>query len=285
MTKNFLGIDEEYSSIEYSKYVILPVPYEATTSYGSGTQKGPQAIIDASQYVELFDEGLDIEIYKSGIHTARSIVFLGSVKEDFENISNTFRHYLKQNKFVIGIGGEHSISLPIYKAYHDIYENLSVLQFDAHSDLRDEYERTRFSHACVMKRIYEENPNIVQVGIRSQCMEEADFIKEKKIDTFYAYNLKKTGLNETIIDNLNQNIYITIDVDFFDPAIMPSTGTPEPGGFLWDETIDFLKKVFKKRNVVGLDVVELSPITNLPAPNFMVAKLIYKLIGFQDLKK
>lgn len=283
MIKSFLGIDPDYTSYENSKYVILPVPYEATTSYGTGTKSGPQAVIDASQYVELYDEELDSEAYLSGIFTAKPLQFSGEVNKDFNLLTNTVKKFIEQHKFVISIGGEHSISYPIYKAFHNNYDNLSVLQLDAHSDLRDKYENTPFSHACVMKRIYDQNPGIVQIGIRSQCIEEAEFIKKNNINTFYARNLKRSGFNETIFDKLNQNIYITIDVDFFDPAIMPSTGTPEPGGFLWDETIDFLKKIFERRNVVGLDVVELSPIRDLNAPNFTVAKLIYKLLSFKNL--
>lgn len=276
---NFLGIDEEFSSLDASKVVIIPVPFEATTSYIGGTKNGPQAIIDASQYVELYDEEIDTETYKVGIHTAPPISISNDINKDFNSITKTFAAYLELKKFPIGLGGEHSISFPVFKAFNQKFKNLSVLQLDAHSDLRESYEGSIFSHASVMKRIYGINTNIVQVGIRSQCIEEAEFIKEHDVQTTYAHLIKSEGFHRSIIDSLTENVFITFDVDFFDPSIMPSTGTPEPGGFLWDETMIFLKKVFAKRNVVGFDVVELSPINGLVHPDFTVAKMIYKLIG------
>ena len=281
MKQNFLGIEEQYSSLDKSKTVIIPVPYEASTSYMPGTKFGPDAIINASVYVELYDEELDRETYKTGICTTPAIDFLGEVNKDFERITQTFKMYLDRNKFPIGLGGEHSLTYAIYRAFHEKYKNLSVLQLDAHSDLRDSYEGSPFSHASVMKRIYDLNKNIVQVGIRSQCVEEADFIKEHKINTVYAYMIKKDGFLKSTIENLTENVFITFDVDYFDPAVIPATGTPEPGGFFWDETLQFLKEVFRQKNVVGFDVVELSPIDNLVHADFTIAKLIYKLIGFK----
>ncbi|MCB0281190.1 MAG: agmatinase [Calditrichaeota bacterium] len=279
MSNNFLGIEEEFSSIENSQVVIIPVPYETSTSYMGGTKEGPQAIIDASAYVELYDEEIEKESYRKGIHTVPAIKFVNDVNKDFESITKTFSAYLEMGKFPIGLGGEHSISFPIFKAFQQKFDNLSVLQLDAHSDLRESYEDSIFSHACVMKRIYGMNTNIVQVGIRSQCIEEADFIKNNNINTIYAHVLKNEGFYSSIIDKLTDNVFITIDVDYFDPSVIPSTGTPEPGGFFWDETMVFLKKVFAKKNVVGFDVVELSPLKGLVHPDFTIAKMIYKLIG------
>lgn len=278
---NFLGIEEKYSDYTNSKAVIIPVPFEQTTSYMAGTQKGPQAIIAASAYVELYDEELESEAYKQGVHTAAELQFTKNINADFDLITSTFDRVLNDGKFAVGLGGEHSITFPIYRAFHQHFKNLSVLHLDAHSDLRESYENSPFSHAAVMRRVYELNPDMVQVGIRSQCVEEAEFSRRNIIDTFYAHQLNKMGFPDTIINRLNDNVFITIDVDFFDPSIMPATGTPEPGGFLWYETIDFLRRVFIQKNVVGFDVVELCPQEGLVHPDFLTAKLIYKLLGFK----
>ncbi len=280
-TKNFLGIETKYSSPDNSKIAVIPVPYEASTSYIQGTKNGPGAIIEASQNVELYDEETGREVYKEGIITAKPVNFEGDVESDFDKITQQFSGFLKEGKFLVGVGGEHSVSFPAYRAFHQHFDNISILQLDAHSDLRESYDGSIYSHASVMKRIYGLNKNIVQVGIRSQCEEEARFIKENSINTFYAHDLKKKDLSDSILDVLNKNVFITIDVDYFDPSVIPATGTPEPGGFYWDETLQFLKKVFLNKNVVGFDVVELSPIKGLVHPDFTIAKLIYKLIGYK----
>lgn len=278
---NFLGIEEKYSNYKNAQAIILPVPYEQTTSYGSGTKFGPEAILKASAYVELYDEEFDNDIYLQGIHTTEHIDVNPALEDVFENITSAFKTVLNDRRFPVGLGGEHSISYPVYRAFHSSYENISVLQLDAHSDLRDSYEGSVYSHASVMRRIYNLNPNIVQVGIRSQCREEAEFIREKQISTYYAHQLSKKGFGDQIIDQLKENVFITIDVDFFDPSIMPSTGTPEPGGFLWYETLDFLNRVFLACNVVGFDVVELAPQPNIVHPDFLCAKLVYKLLNYK----
>ena len=280
---NFLGIEEKYSNLKQAQSVILPIPYEQTTSYISGTKYGPKGIIDASAYVELYDEELDAEVYKKGIYTAPELNFSGQVEQDFQLITDSVSDYLKKDKFVISLGGEHSITFPVFRAFNEQVPNLSILQLDAHSDLRDSYEGSIFSHASVMSRIFEINPNIVQLGIRSQCIEEAKFIKEKNIQTHYAHELRADGFNSKILNTLSENVYLTIDVDYFDPSVMPATGTPEPGGFLWYETLGFLKQLFKMNNVVGMDIVELSPIKDMVHPDFFAAKLIYKLLGYKFL--
>ncbi len=279
---NFLGIEANYSNYKSASTVILPLPYEATTSYMSGTQNGPAAVIDASAYVELYDEELDGEAYRSGVFTAAEMEFSGNVEADFDKITQAASTFLADEKFLVSIGGEHSVSFPLYRAFHQRFDDLSVLQLDAHSDLRYEYEDSIYSHASVMRRIYELNRKIVQVGIRSQCVEEAQFIKNEQIRTFYAHHLRESGFGTELIEALSSNVYVTIDVDFLDPSIMPATGTPEPGGFFWYETLDFLRRVFAGRNVVGLDVVELSPLPGLAHPDFLTAKLIYKLIGMKQ---
>ena len=280
---NFLGIEEKYSAYETAQAVILPLPYEQTTSYMTGTAKGPRAIIDASAYVELYDEELEGEVYRGGIHTLPTPVFSGEAEADFKEISRKCAQLLKDEKFIVSLGGEHSVSFPVVRAFNAYFSKLSVLQLDAHSDLRASYEGSIYSHASVMRRIFELNRNIVQIGIRSQCHEEADFIRQNKINTLYAQPLHKTGFAPAIPEALTENVYLTIDVDFFDPSIMPATGTPEPGGFLWNETLAFLKTVFETKNVVGLDVVELSPLPGLVHPDFLSAKLIYKLLGYKFL--
>ena len=275
---NFLGIKEEYSQQADSFFEIISIPYERTTSYGKGTSKGPDAIIDASHYVEFYDEQFKIEAYKKGIYTSAPIDVNGSIEAVFDNIKKKFAESLKEGKFPIGLGGEHAITFPIYKAFHNFYSDLCILHFDAHSDLRESYEGSIYSHASVMHQIAGLGDPIIQVGIRSQCIEEAEFIRNKGIHTFYAHDIFQNGFNQAIIEHLTKNVFITFDLDFFDPSIMPSTGTPEPGGFQWHETIRFLQNIFEQKNVVGFDMVELAPQDDVTHPDFLAAKLIYKMM-------
>lgn len=281
----FLGLDEEWSSSERSRFIILPAPYEVTTSYGGGTGRAPDAIIEASRYVELYDEELRCEPYRitGGIATAGPIVF-GPDRRGADAVGEIRKEVLRHigsGKTVVTIGGEHTIAVGAALAHAEFYENLSILQLDAHSDLRQEYEGDRYSHASAMARIYEQHPQIVQVGIRSQCEEEALFISEKGIRTFYAHELKSCRLDrqDAIFAALQENVYLTLDCDFFDPSLIPALGTPEPGGFGWDETIAFLRRLAAERNIVGFDVNELAPVPGLSHPQFTIAKLIYRLIG------
>ncbi len=283
---NFLAIEEEYSNYKDSLVVILPVPYEQTTSYGKGTSKGPKAIINASHYVEFFDEEMNRELCfekGKGICTLHSIDFKNlKEKKAHDSIYKNVKRLIDDGKFVVTLGGEHSISTAPIKAHFDSYKNLSILHFDAHSDLREEYEGTKFSHASFAARVSEFTTSITQVGIRAQCREEYDFIKAKKIHTFYAFEIRdgKYGNDwqSRVIDTLKENVYITFDVDYFDPSVMPSTGTPEPDGFYWHETMKLLKMLGEKKRVTGFDVVELSPRKDFPFPDFLTAKLIYKML-------
>jgi len=277
----FLGLDPGFSEYDNAKVVVVPVPYERTTSYIKGTRLGPQAIIDASNYVELYDEELDTEIYTVGIHTLQPLLFNERIDDDFKGIEHQVRRLLKEKKFPVILGGEHSITYPVFKAYASMFPDISMLQFDAHADLRDQYEESKYSHACVMRRVQELSNRIVQAGIRSLSVEEAEYIKASDLNVNFANQMRKEWDYESMIDQLSQDVYITIDVDFFDPSVMPSTGTPEPGGFFWDETLIFLKKIFESRNVIGFDIVELSPVTNLVHPDFMIAKLVYKMLGYK----
>ncbi len=288
INKNFLAIEEKYSNYKDSKVVVLPVPYEATTSYGKGAAKGPEGIYNASHYVEFFDEELNREFCfekGNGIASLYPLKFNGAKgKKVLDIIYNEVTKHINNNKFVVTLGGEHTISTAPIKAHFDSYKDLSILHFDAHSDLRDEYEGTKYSHASFCARVAEFTKDITQVGIRAQCKEEYDFIKKNKIKTFYAYAIRN-GLHgknwqEKVIKGLKKNVYITFDVDYFDPSIMSSTGTCEPLGFYWEETIALLKKLSKQRNVVGFDVVELAPKKGNPYPDFLAAKLIYKMLNY-----
>lgn len=291
LKQNFLGLQKEFSLLENSKIVILSCPYEKTTTYGKGTAKGPAAILKASHYVESFDEETKKEVcFEQGIASLKPLIFgKRTGKKAIDFIYNSVKALIKVRKFVVTLGGEHSISAAAVKAHFDSYSKLdggfSLLHFDAHSDLRDEYESSKYSHACFAARVAEFTTDITQVGIRAQCIEEYNFIKQKGINTFYAFRMRNEGfdylLREKIIDTLNKNVYITFDVDYFDPSIMPSSGTPEPNGFYWNETVSLLKDVCKKRNVLGFDVVELAPKKDYTFPDFLTAKLIYKILNYK----
>ena len=287
LKKNFLAIEKEFSSYENSKVVILSAPYEKTTSYGKGTAKGPGAILEASHYVEFFDEETEKEVcFDIGIAAIEPMKFGKlSGKKALELIYRNVDEHIKNGKFVITLGGEHSISTAPIQAHYDNYPELSILHFDAHSDLREEYEGSKYSHASFAARVSEFTTNITQVGIRAQCKEEFEFIKANGINTFYAFQMRNEGFDsnliEKILGKLKKNVYITFDVDYFDPSIMPSTGTPEPNGFYWDETMRLLKKVCADRNLVGFDVVELAPQKNYTFPDFLTAKLIYKILNYK----
>jgi agmatinase len=283
--KNFLAIEESISSYKKSEIAILPVPFEKTVSYGKGTKKGPAAILQASHYVEFYDEEFDRElVFEKGICTLHPLDFNEmSIKKSLMLIYKTVLKLIDDGKFVVTLGGEHSISSAPARAHFERYENLSVLHFDAHSDLRDSYEGSVYSHASALARVADFTTDIVQVGIRAQCIEESKFIKNNKIKTYYARGIRtgKYGKDwqKSVIGDLKENVYVTFDVDAFDPSIMPSTGTPEPGGLFWDETINLLKAVGEKKNIVGFDVVELAPVKGSPSSDYTAAKLVYKILN------
>ncbi len=283
---NFLGIEKEFSSYENSEIVMYSAPLENSVSYGSGTKNGPKEIIKASHYVEFYDEETNCELcFEKGIATLpiKSLDKLKS-KTAINKIEKDVANLIADEKFVVMLGGEHTVTLGAVLAHHKKHSNLSILQFDAHSDLRNSYEGNKYSHASVMRRVYEVNKNIVQVGIRAQCKEEADLIKSENIKTFYMRDIRSEKSNvkwqKKIIESLKENVYITFDVDGFDPSIVPATGTPEPGGLLWDETLDLIKMVGKKKNIVGFDLVELAPSKYHESSNFIAAKLVYKILNY-----
>ena len=284
-TKNFGYINEPFCNYETSKVVILPVPYDATRKWLVGwktnTAKGPAAIITASCNMELYDEELGKTTAEIGIHTLKQLKPEKTPEQMHNSIYKRSQELIKKNKFIVMLGGEHSITSGSVKAYKEKYNNLSVLQLDAHSDLREEFEGTKHSHASVMRRIVNLGVKTVQVGIRSQDEDEARLIEEKGLSVFYAKDVVDNDeWMDKAINELTDCVYITIDLDGFDPGIMPSTGTPEPGGLGWYQAIKFLRRVADKKKVVGFDVVELAPISGLHHADFTAAKLVYKLLGY-----
>lgn len=284
--ENFAELEDEISNYETSKVVILPVPYEKTTTYVKGTKNGPNAIIDASRNMEIYDEELGKNISDVGICTLNPLIIDKNPEEMINYVFENVKKLLDDNKFSVIIGGEHSITPANVKAFAGSYDDFSVLQLDAHADLREEYDKTKFSHACAMKRTREICKNIVPVGIRSLCDEEADFIKNNEIKIFWAKDIfDNNNWFDDAVSKLSKNVYVTIDLDVLDPSIMPSVGTPEPGGLGYYQILKFLKKVFEERNVIGFDVVELCPNENNKSPDFTAAKIIYNLIGYKFDKK
>jgi agmatinase len=276
---NFGQLPDEYSNLESARVVILPVAYDGTSTWNKGADKGPEAMIEASGNMELYDIETDSEVYKKGIFTDSIIEADASVSEVVEAINQEVQSYIEQGKFVVVIGGEHSVSIGAAKAHCRAYPGLTVLQLDAHSDLRQQYNGSKYNHACVMARVRELCP-IVQAGVRSMDTSEKQFVNPDSI--FFAkdiYNNKDWFARA--VSKLSDKVYVTIDVDVFDPSIMPSTGTPEPGGLLWYDVLGFLKLVFEQRDVVGFDVVELCPDKRNKAPDFTAAKLIYKLLSYK----
>jgi agmatinase len=282
-TTNFGGIPKKYDDPEKAKIVILPVPYDGTSTWIKGADKGPAAILVASANMELYDIETDSEVYKKGIYTAKPIKENKSPEKMTVEVYETALRYVLDKKFLVTLGGEHSVSVGAIQAYSELYENLTVLQLDAHSDMRPEYEGSRFNHACAMSRAVECCP-VVHVGIRSMDVEEKKYIHPDRI--FYAEKrLTDPKWMEKVLDILSKNVYITIDLDVFDPSIMPSTGTPEPGGLFWYEVLNLMQKVNKKCNIVGFDVVELCPNEIDKAPDFLASKLIYKILSYKFNKK
>ena len=279
--EQFLGIPDEDASFATSPAVVLPVPYEATVSYMGGTRFGPRGLLHASRFLELYDHELDIEPYKVGVHTLPELMLSGAGPEKaLSELRQAFDGLIDEGKFAIMLGGEHSVSGPPISAHADHEQHrLSVLQLDAHADLRVEYEDTPYSHACVMHRVHEQ-VDIVPVGIRSLTADERVLMRQQGIEPIFGHELEQPGWQRRVLDQLGDDVYITIDVDYFDPSIMPSTGTPEPGGGSWYPTLELLDTVFRDKHVVGCDVVELAPIPGIVAPDVLAAKLVYKLVAF-----
>jgi agmatinase len=278
----FLGLDSPYSDFTKSAVVVLPIPYEGGISYGPGTSQGPQAILEASHHLELYDEVLNAEFYKMGIATVKAPRIPKKPKATIDIVYQTTKDLLEKHKFTVMIGGDHSVTLGYIKALLEAYGNISVIQFDAHADLRDTYEKNPFSHACIMARIRELTTDTLQIGVRSFSAKEARTVEKENINFVTMHNYHNGQFNiKSVLKQLPDPVYISIDVDVFDWSVIRSTGTPEPGGLLWDETLGMIDKIFQLKQVIGFDIVELSGKKNDINSAFAAAKLIYKMIGYK----
>ncbi|MDY6861860.1 MAG: agmatinase [Thermodesulfobacteriota bacterium] len=284
--ENFLDLEKEYTDIKRAKVVILPVPYERTVTFGIGTSKGPYSIIFASRHLELYDETLNLEPYRVGIATFPALSLPDEPYDAINTVYESTKALIQDGKFVVSLGGEHTISVGFCKALVEIYPSLCVIQLDAHADLRENFCGSPYNHACTMARIREYVTDALQIGIRSMSSYEAEIIykRDYKVFTMDMFRSKEIDL-EKILDSIGNDIFLTIDVDAFDWSVIRSTGTPEPGGFLWGESLHLLSLIFRKKNVVGFDIVELTGNGRDINSSFAAAKLVYKLIGFKFFAK
>jgi agmatinase len=277
--RTYAGISPEFAARNHANILLQSIPYDGTSTWGKGADKGFEAFMDASENLELYDIETDSEVYKQGIHLLDKSPSFVSPEQMFQYTYTNTQSLLKEGKFLTFFGGEHSISIGLIKAHYEHYEKLSVLQIDAHADLRPCYEGTPYNHACALYDA-SKNTNLVQVGIRSMDISEKKHMNYNNV--FFAHDINSDGLwEEEALNKLSKNVYITFDLDALDPSIMPATGTPEPGGLDWYLTTKFLKKVFEKKNVVGFDIVELAPIEGFHAPQFVAAKLYYKMLSYK----
>lgn len=282
--ENFLGLDEESSTYKDSAVVVLPIGYEGTVSYGQGTREGPRAIINASRQVELYDRELDDEVaLRYGIHTLPALAPMISGPEAMvEAVAEAAEEQLRAGKLLVGLGGEHTISSGFARAVQAVHGDFVMVQIDAHSDLRDEYEGSPYSHACISKRVLDMGATIIQFGIRSICKEEIDLIhsERERLHVFFAEDVHSGGHLTALADVVRgKTVFLTIDLDGFDPSLVPATGTPEPNGLTWTQGLEIIRTVAHEANVVAIDCVELAPIPGMHASDFFAAKLVYKTIG------
>jgi len=278
--RSFAGLSPQAAAFAKAKVVVLPVPYDGTTEFKSGAREGPQAIIDASPYLELYDAELDREISEVGIHTLPEVQpHMGSPELMVERVYRIAKGLLDRNKLIAMLGGEHLLTLGMVKAYKEKYRKLSVLQLDAHTDLRDQYQGTKYSNACVMRRVWELCP-VVQVGVRSFSLEERQFMQQQKIERFYAEAATSPDFVSRVVSKLTPQVYVSIDLDVFDPSIMPAVGTPEPGGMSWQQVLELLRAVGAEKKIVGFDLTELCPREGPTSCAYLAAKLAYKMMGY-----
>ncbi|MFP4024913.1 MAG: agmatinase [Thiohalospira sp.] len=276
--KNYAGIPDEFAQLKTSKIVLIPVPYDGTSTWVKGSDKGPEAFLEASENMEIYDIETDTEVYKKGIFLADPVKEKSSPEAMVNQVHQTVLKYLKMEKFVTVFGGEHSVSIGSIRAFKEYFNNLTILQIDAHTDLRDQYEGSACNHACAVHEA-QKTANLVQVGIRSMDASEKKFLKKKNCFFAHEIHADPTWMKKAL-SKLTENVFITIDLDGFDPSIMPSTGTPEPGGLTWYQVVNFIKLVAEKKNIVGFDIMELCPNDNNKAPNFLAAKLYYKILSY-----
>ncbi len=278
-TKTYAGIPEEYAKLEHVKIVLIPVPYDGTSTWQKGADKGPKAFLEASENMELYDIETNSEVYKNGIYLAEPITVNATPEAMADAVHQETKKYIKKNKFVTIFGGEHSISIGTIRAFSEMFSDLTVLHIDAHADLRKSYEGSSCNHACA---VYEasQTTNLIQVGIRSMDIKEKSAMDMDR--TYFAHEMAIDDTwMDSAIDQMTDNVFITFDLDAFDPSILPSTGTPEPGGLFWYETLEFLKQVFAEKNVVGFDIVELCPNEIDKSSDFLAAKLYYKMLSYK----
>ncbi len=281
--RTFAGIPEENHALDNAKIVLIPVPYDGTSTWGKGADKGPEAFLEASENMELYDIQTDSEVYLEGIHLTEAINDFASPEKMVNAVHKATKDYLDKGKFVTLFGGEHSISIGSIRAFNEKFDNLTVLQIDAHTDLRPQYHGTPFNHACAVFEASQRN-NLIQVGIRSMDIGEKEYLNPQKV--FWAHEIHKSDdWMDEAVELMSDNVFITIDLDAFDPSIMSSTGTPEPGGMTWWQVDTFLQKVIKAKNVRGFDIVELAPQKTNRGPDFLASKLYYKLLSYIFSKK
>lgn len=277
--RNFAGIEDAYAQFDQAAILLQSIPYDGTSTWGKGADKALAAFLEAAENMELYDIETDSEVYKKGIHLLAEIVEDHTPESVFESVYSKTTDLLKTNKFLTFFGGEHSVSIGIIKAFREHYPGLTVLQMDAHADLRPSYDGSPYNHACALHEA-SKHTNLIQVGIRSMDVVEKPFLNKDKC--FFAEDIYgQTDWMDDSIKLMGDQVYLTIDLDMFDPSIMPSTGTPEPGGLDWNTTIRYLKKVFQAKNIVGFDLVELAPKEGTKAPDFLTAKLYYKLLSYK----
>ncbi len=278
---NFLGLDARLSAVARARFAVLPIPYEATTTFGPGTRDGPRAIITASQQVELYDEALGRDSSRAGVATLPPLEPNARGPQAMQQtVYAAARRVVRDGKFLISLGGEHSITAALVRAVRSVRKDLSVLQIDAHADLRESYQGTPYSHACVMRRIHDLGVPAVGVGVRNYCAAEARFIRSAGKPIFSARTCRESaGWIDQVAGLLTPHVYVSIDIDGFDPAYAPGTGTPEPGGLDWHQVTSLLTKVAHRCRVVAADVVEVRPLPPSNVTEFLAAKLIYRLIG------
>lgn len=289
LEKRFADLDEDYASFKKAKVSVIQAPYDGTLTYLKGARRGPEAIIEASRNMELFDDELHAETFRIGIHTNPPIEIepADPPEKIIDKVKETAKNILDAGKFPVLLGGEHSVTIGAVKACKEAFGDLSVLYFDAHYDLRDEYRGSKYNHACVARRIHQICP-ITEIAVRSLSKGEKDFLNTSPagLNIVSAYDiLENPDWKRQATNSLSENVYITVDLDVLDPSLMPSVGTPEPGGLGWYEPLDFLKMVTRNKKIVGFDVVELSPKEGFVAPDFLAAKLVYKLLGYAFFNK
>ena len=277
--RNFAGIEDRFCKEDFAQVFLQSVPYDGTSTWRKGADKGFEKFLDALENMELFDIETHTEVYQNGVHILPPLINFNTPEAMFNEVYKATKTLLEKDKFLTFFGGEHSISIGIIKAFYEKFRNLSVLHIDAHADLRPTYLGSPYNHACALHDA-SKYCNLVQVGVRSMDVEEVEYMNKNKV--YFAEKIH--GKTQWMIDSVNQlsnDVYITFDLDAFDPSIMPSTGTPEPGGLLWNDITKYLKMVFESKNVVGFDIVELAPIDGLTHPDFLVAKLYYKMLSYK----